>query len=114
MFTSIGPSVIFTVILPSTDDKPPHLLDHEPGPDLVEELVVVLDLGPLVLARDLHHVGRLEADRKMQAWANFSNGQNGFAKLTDDAVPVRYAHTKFTSHVYQNVKIHMPQTWMYT
>ena len=102
------------MVLPSTDDKPPHLLDHEPGPDLVEELVVVLDLGPLVLARDLHHVGPLEADRKMQAWTNFSNSQNGFAKLTDDAVPVRYAHTKFTSHVYQNVKIHMPQTWMYT
>ena len=79
MFTSIGPSVIFTVILPSTDDKPPHLLDHEPGSDLVEELVVVLALGPLVLARDLHHdVGGVEADRKMQAWAKSSNNQDGF------------------------------------
>ena len=48
-------------------DGNPHLLDHEPRSDLVEELVVVLALGPLVLARDLHHVGRLEADRKMQA-----------------------------------------------
>ena len=32
-----------------------HLLDHEPCPDLVEEFVVVLALGPLVLARDLNH-----------------------------------------------------------
>ena len=31
------------------------LIIHEPCPDLVEELVVVLALGPLVLARDLRH-----------------------------------------------------------
>ena len=52
---------------PSSDDNP-HLLDHEPRSDLVEELVVVLALGPLVLARDLHHdVGGVGADRRMQA-----------------------------------------------
>ena len=47
-----------------------HLLDHESGADLVEELVVVLGLGPLVLARDLHHVdvAALEADAKMQSY----------------------------------------------
>ena len=53
-----------------------HLLDHEASPDLVKELVVVLALGPLVLARDLNHgdARGVAADRKVRELVRVADG----------------------------------------
>ena len=60
-----------------------YLLDHEAGSDLVEELVIVLALGPLVLARDLHHlVDGLRAEQEMRVVSS----QVLFAQLTAECL----------------------------